>query len=450
MVVTTTPLIPWVVNPTGTATSLLTSGTETWVPGGTHGKFGIDLTTTSWLYQQTVHTMNTATSSPPATGEIRLNNSTMGSVTHIYASLTGQSGGNNTARFAAFGIGDVLEVLQVNQEVLSPGVPVTPLSSFPVAQFTITGKATVGSYVDFTVTAVSAANTPFTNGVVVELLDTSAAALDYGGVASILRADYFPNGIGGHSKFFDGNAGWATSQAHFVTSGFGIGANEIEPVLCAKNHTSASFATLIHSMASTWGKTWWACYWQEPEDDFVKGNLSISTYQAAFQDMYAVRAAAGADGALCKLVPMLENYQEQDKKPNLITWRSFLPISGVQLDCVGWDVYDAWTQHTNWNFAANYMPLIQASAVACNTGWALGEWGIEMSAKSPGGSDTVALMRARQQAVFAACQADANFKWCNFFFDNIHSVSSYSSSYGSSLIANPTVMSDLQALVAAS
>lgn len=430
---------PWICTAPGVLTNMLTGATESFTPpGGSSGQFGIDLNMDGWSYLQGTYTLNTTTSAPPATGEVRVNNTNPASVTHIYASLTGQPGADLTSLLATFTVGHVLLLQDLGQ--LFP--PTTG------ANYTITAKTTVGgTYIDFTVTYVAASTLggAWTNNIYM-LCDTSQAA-SYGTVRQHLIRDYMPNGIGKHAKFFDGGSGWLTAYSHFTSSSLGSGHNEGEPVFCAKKHTSATLNTLITNMATNYpGKDFWVCFWQEMEDDFTKGTampagglqtgpLTIAKWQATWQDMDAVRVAAGAAGAHCKFVPCLLNYQEQDKRPLGPQWNTFLPIPTVQIDCIGWDTYDASDRAQTWNFATTYLPKILASAAACNCNFALTEFGIMLSTVS-GTTDTVTLLTARINAMITACQAQSNFGWVNYYLDNNQTVHAYPSSYGAQLMLN--------------
>lgn len=516
-----TPLVAWVVHPTGTATSMQTGETVLYEPPVTNGTFGIDLNLDGSGYPQGTYTFNTSTSAPPATGEIRVNNTTPASVTHIYASLTGQPGADLTSLLASYTVGHVL-LLQNIAQVFPPAAS---------GSYQITAKSTVGgTYIDFTVTyvpnnvaAITAAlstgaaitslpvsalsapvpagqltvtsgshNQTFTttgaaagattipissvtpnfaypsstsviytsatwiNPTFYMLCDTNQTAT-YGTVRTALIRDYFPDGVGEHAKFFDGASGILTSYSHFIISGIGPGANEGAPVFCFKKYVRSELLTLFANMAANFpGMEYWICFWQEMEDDFTKGTampaggletgpLTIGKWQATWQDIYATRASAGA--TLCKLVPCLLNYQEQDKRPPGPQWTTFLPIPGVQLDAVGWDTYDAGDRQPTWNFESTYLPKIVASAVACNCDFALTEFGIELSTLA-GATDTPALLTARMNAVFTACQAQSNFGWLNYYLDNNQTPHAYPSSYGAQLFLNPsTAMAALQAVI---
>lgn len=258
-------------------------------------------------------------------------------------------------------------------------------------------------------------------------------------VRNTIIADYLDQGLGPHCKFFSG-AGftWSTTYANFMASGYGGASNELEPVIVAQAHDTTAFTNLIHNMAANWGKKWWVCFFNEPEPQFLNGSLTIAGYQDTWQSMQALRAASGGDGTLCNFIVCCENYQEQDASPG-VKWTTFLPglaSLGVDLQAVGWDVYDSLNQRSTWSFA-NYLPQIQASAAFFEVPWALMEYGLQVSTASAG--DTVSAAIGRMSAMTELAAADPNFLYANYWLDD--------DQYGFLLLQNPSAMAVLQELV---
>lgn len=216
----------------------------------------------------------------------------------------------------------------------------------------------------------------------------------------------YGHGLGAHTKFFDGGAGWGASWSNMLAMGWGHKSGEVEPVFCAKSHTDAAFNTLMGNLT----QTSWMVYFQEPEDDMQRGTLSLSAWRAVYFRLDTLRKAH-PNGHLVKLLGDANGYSEEDAPNPAYTWQTL--YSGLPLDALGADIYDDAWRAASWTAKWALDPLANA-AKALGLPWCLPEVGVDLSTKT---ADTPAAAAGRVQQVVNYCKADPSCLWANYWED---------------------------------
>jgi hypothetical protein len=237
----------------------------------------------------------------------------------------------------------------------------------------------------------------------------------------------FPRGLGPQTKFFSGTGGWLTAYNNFANSGYGGLASEVSPLLCCQGaHVDSDFNSLMTNMANTLpaGQSWWACFGSE--DDTPARDPGKAAYQAAYNAMARLRAAH-PNGAQCLIRPIFTAFQQFDTNTSGVHWQDYW--TGLDIDAIGFDLYDANWHPSTWTFDT-YHPQIVAASNALGVPWSLPETGMELSND---GVDTVAKMAARMQHLIDVASADPQFLGMSYWLQE--------GRWGSTLTSNPTVLS---------
>jgi hypothetical protein len=217
--------------------------------------------------------------------------------------------------------------------------------------------------------------------------------------------------LGAHTKFFDMGRGWTESRQNMLDMGWGSAPGEVRPVLCARAHDDGAFEQLITDMASV--GQWYACFYQEVNDDIRDGTISVAEYRAVWPRLDALRKAH-PHGAKVRLLPIMNGYAIQDQGAqaraggyDAVTLCRDLPMDGI-----GFDVYDnKWRTASSWTPARYFEPAQQAAA-ALGVKWSIPEFGLQVSRVS---DDDEQGRADRLRAVIEYCKSNPSFDWLNYW-----------------------------------